>query len=843
MRKILRSFMVSLMFIAVVLMSAVGSYPVYADDGAPTDVPDGETVSESPDEGTVPDDAAEGAPVDTPAEGTVPDDAAEGAPVDAPAEGTVPDDAAEGTTDTSTVEAAPETPNGENQTAEEHAAVAEALQLVPEGTEVVVVVDGEIVSLATEAAAEAILTGDPIWCPGIPSAGGCTGPHSSFADLITELATGAFPGPGIIWVEGSYNPLLDNSPIVFNGLTLSTLANSNLTIQGGWTGDGAGTIAGSSTLDVPITITGWQGTVTLNNIIVSGTTGTGLTVTTTGNVNITDSQFNNNANGTGLRIISNGSIGLTNVNAYSNDTGAILDTTNGVGNISVTSSNFGNTGLGNTWTGLHAESGGAITLTTVVASDNGTNGAYLVAEGDITVTGSTFNENVHFNYPQDPGLHAISNGGNISLTNVTAYGNDYGAGAVLVTNNTGVINVAGGSQFNGNGTFGIQAQSQDGSITLDNITASLNAVKGAYLKSYGLGNIGINNNSSFVENGSYGIYAYTSQGAIDLDNVTVTGNNITDYGAVLKSYSGDISVTNSSFNSNTAAGLVIVTNGQVTLHDVIARQNGGNGAEVYSTYTYGCRCPGEVPTSTGVVSVEGGEFTNNGEYGLQVLPGTAGILQLSPTDPPYFGAIATGDNNALGDVLLDTTYVPGKCGPCICEKCCKPDGKHKKHVEVPFTGNPPILQDCEQFSGTTMELPSGTSANVGCPFTGYSNLEGLLEEDLPGELGAGTTFVDGINVSLTDLEGNPSPDGSTTITISFKLPTDGGSYSIQYWDPTLNDGAGGWVQMPLFEMGTSFPLNPDNPEDGRIINSGVQQIGDTLVVTVNFPGIFVLVSP
>ena len=116
-----------------------------------------------------------------------------------------------------------------------------------------------------------------------------------------------------------------------------------------------------------------------------------------------------------------------------------------------------------------------IELDNVEASYNGTNGAYLEAKGNITVTDSRFNNNVESNYPQDPGLYAKSNGGgNIALTNVTADGNVFGAGAVLNTSGTGAITVAGGTgHFNGNGTFGVQAHSGDGDITLDGIVASL----------------------------------------------------------------------------------------------------------------------------------------------------------------------------------------------------------------------------------------------------------------------------------------------------------------------------------------------------------------------------------
>lgn len=566
----------------------------------------------------------------------------------------------------------------------------------------------------------------------------------------------------------------------------------------------------------------------------NGLNGATLTSTDTndiGNVDVTQSQFNLNANGSGLDILADGNINLTDVNASDNRSGVVLDATDGVGAVTVGTSNF----TDNTSTGLHVESGSTIALTSVAASNNGTNGAYLDATGNINITNSTFNDNVHFNFPADPGLYANSNGGNITLLNVIADGNNYGAGGVLTTNNNGAIGVTGG-HFNGNGTFGIQAQTQNGNIILDGVTASLNLVKGAYLNSYGLGDVLINNNSVFVENGSYGIYAATSEGDINLDQVTVTGNNVTDYGAVLVTEDGGtVFVNNSAFTLNTTTGLEIASSGQVDLINVTADQNGGNAVEVYSTYAKSCRCADSKVVNV-QVNVDGGTFTNNGMYGLMVRPGPSGNLVF--VNPSIFSG------NGLGDYLLDLSE-PVECGKCSCDEETNPDeGKGPNIVDVPFTGGDPVRLDYENFSSTILRLPNGSSAQFIYPsFDGFGGLEGLLEENLPGRLGAGTNFIDGMHVSLTDGEGNLITDQDGTITIKFKLPEDShGRYSILYWDPTLNDGTGGWVQLPLFEAGTSFPLNPDDPEDGRTILSGVQQIGDTITATVNFPGIFILVA-
>ncbi|MBN1302934.1 MAG: right-handed parallel beta-helix repeat-containing protein [Anaerolineales bacterium] len=605
----------------------------------------------------------------------------------------------------------------------------------------------------------------------------------------------------------------------------------------------------------------------------------------TGNVAVSNSQFNQNSNGAGLSIFSDGNISLVNVLAQENRTGAQLDTTAGSGSVGVDNSNF----LDNTWSGLHVESGNNITLSDVAASGNGANGAYLIAEGNVSVTDSEFNDNVHTASPDDPGLY-VKSMGNITLTNVTANQNEYGAGVVLISQDTGNITVTNGV-FDENGTFGIQAKNGGGAITLDNVTANLNAQKGAYLTasgasainvtnsvfnsngSYGiyahsvdgdialtaveasyngvkgaylvasctcLGNIFVSD-SIFIENGAYNLYAVTNEGDITLDNVTVTGNNITTTGAYLRTENGgNVFVSNSTFELNAGAGLVIVASGEVTLDNVTADQNGGNGIEIYSTYTDDCLCPGEGPVSI-VVNVNNSFITNNGEYGLQVLPGPDGILNESGN---------TFTNNTLGDVLIDTLFTPENCPPCACGECCDPKPKVEPKdpviIEVPFEGADPVEQDCENTSGTILRLPDGSWIKVGCPYEGYSTLRGIEENDVPGNgLGAGTEFISGIVIGLTDENGNPLLNEDGGVTLNFKIPEDacGGSFSILYWDLTLNDGEGGWLELPLFEAGTIFPIDPDNPEDERLVLAGVEVVDGYVTVTVNFPGTFILVSP
>ncbi|MCJ7435127.1 MAG: hypothetical protein MUO77_16720, partial [Anaerolineales bacterium] len=274
MRNNSRSFMFFLMLIAVMLMSAVGSYPVYADEGTPADVSGEETVSEPADEGTpadvsaeesVSEPADEGTPADASGEETVSEPADEGT-ADVSGEETISQPADEGTADVSgeesvsqpadegtpadasTTEAAPEPSDvGEQVPAE---TVAEILEQVPEETDVIVVVDGVIEPMTTVVAAQAIATNDPWWCPGTgaPSnvlTGDCTtgagsGAYSAFTGtggLIAWMLTTATSG-GTIWIVDTYDSSTELSNITIDGSAwTNSVPTGFLTIQGGWDGN------------------------------------------------------------------------------------------------------------------------------------------------------------------------------------------------------------------------------------------------------------------------------------------------------------------------------------------------------------------------------------------------------------------------------------------------------------------------------------------------------------------------------------------------------------------------------------------------------------------------------
>jgi hypothetical protein len=165
----------------------------------------------------------------------------------------------------------------------------------------------------------------------------------------------------------------------------------------------------------------------------------------------------------------------------------------------------------------------------------------------------------------------------------------------------------------------------------------------------------------------------------------------------------------------------------------------------------------------------------------------------------------------------------------------------------------PVEQDCAEYSGTILVLPTDDRAILSCPGTGTFEVKELVESELPGDLPGGPTFVAAMEITLLDAEGNPIPviTNGGTITVAFKIPEDSrpnDRFAILYWDPAANDGAGDWFELPEYReiipgISTVFPLHADaDPDDMMRILAGTHSLGGYVKAEVNFPGVFVLIK-
>jgi Right handed beta helix region len=563
------------------------------------------------------------------------------------------------------------------------AATSTLMETVPTGTPVVVLdATSTPVPLATQAAADIIQTGDPIWCPAgaAPGVGinGCSATgYTSLQSLLKNLKANQPTQPGTIWIASSYQSSVNDSGITsftLNGNTnFSTMGNYALTLQGGWNGTSilGSNISGTSEFDgASITITNWKSDVTLKEIVISGvTSGDALTVKTSGNITLHNVKSNHNSGGVGAK----------------------LDNTSGSGtSITVASDSYGNSEFNsNGSNGLAAYSNGDVTLYDVTANGNTGSGVLLgnstnPIDGNIYVDTNSTNNISGSSYFGESGAGNGSNGlavyssGDITLYNVTANGNTGGNG-VLLGNSSNPIggniyvdtdssnDVSGSSTFgeagtgNGNGVAGLKVYA-NGDITLAAVIADNNTDSGVHLdNTTGTGTVTVDDStfgdSAATGNGQAGIRVY-SNGAITLTDVIADHNG--DSGARLDNTTGTgtVTVDDSTFGDSAAtgngqAGIRVYSNGAITLTDVIADGNADNGA-LLDNHTAATAQDITVSTSLGSIY---NDFSNNYHNGLKALSfGKIGLYNVEAYNNGWgSGAGGLGDGAYLKNAYLGGT--------------------------------------------------------------------------------------------------------------------------------------------------------------------------------------------
>ena len=702
----IRSFFLSLTIIAVLLFSAIGTTTAYADDDDTTETavtqtsggdsskedeeqtPDAEPsatvkpVVSSDEEATSTDAAGDGTPKETTpdAEPTATTEPV----VSSDEEATSTDPAADGTPKTNTqtattepvvtVDQGTDTPSSsaEESTTDTAAADTSILEQVPENTAVAVLnSDGQAQPLATAEAADAIaVASDPIWCPATqttptPGANGCTPSFTSFTDLLNELSNNptTYQGAGIIYVQqGQYNG--GESVIDFNSFNLSNISNSNLLVQGGWnTTTNVVDQNSTSNFNVPIIIGSstnpWGGSLTIDNIVVSDTSGTGLTIHTNGNVTISDSSFQRNR-----------------------DSGAVV---RAGGNVAIQNSHFDNPGTNRLQrTGLDIDSAGSVSLLDVIADGNREVGAVIVADGRVSI-GASFIGGTSFSgmksttttsCPGSPsqfcgfGLQ-VTTPDSIDLQGVVGNDNFLWGANLHAGQDVNIVD----SIFNANST-GVPTFIDDtglfvtagGSVSLNNVTANDNRLYGASIDA--VGDVSVNNSNFLNNNGvtvsGSGANHYdgiglqvNSDGAIFINNTNASGNSL--FGANLTA-AGDVAIANSIFSNTTTndataplgVGLSIVSGQNVFIDTVTLDGNQANGATIQATADVFLDFVTATNNGTNGVEVDaacthlnGGTFSGNGQYGLSLVNPALDLVT-----PPVFSG------NGLGDIF---PAAPGAC--------------------------------------------------------------------------------------------------------------------------------------------------------------------------------------
>ena len=425
-----------------------------------------------------------------------------------------------------------------------------------------------------------------------------TNPHSSgFGVYVDNTYSGTAVGQNVTltgtdvfnnnWLDGL--DIYSYGIIALNGVTASDNG------QGDYDGYGSGA---------------WLDNCNSKDGEITCQTVTPKTVTLTGN-----NQFSNNNGNDGLDVFSKGAITVNNVNADNNGNyGAFLenDFTGALGGVSVNNTavylpSFNDNGNN----GLEVYSLGTITVMDLDATGNNSgDGVYL---DNSNGSGNVSLGTAHVGWSNDlssnwvTGLEVYSNG-SVTLTNIEAENNGLyissptqseGDGVYIdnTSSTTGMgVTLIGTNTFEENGDSGLVVESH-GLITLANITADNNGYyNSTTFTPYGYGAY-IDNSSSTArmaitltgnnafENNILGGLWITSKGVITVNNVNADGNEYYDGAYLSNDYPGalgGVSVNNTaayspSFNTNGNNGLAVFSLGTITVMDLDATGNSGDG--------------------------------------------------------------------------------------------------------------------------------------------------------------------------------------------------------------------------------------------------------------------------
>ena len=341
------------------------------------------------------------------------------------------------------------------------------LSQVPDQTDIVVLDEnGVSVSLASQDAADALQSSDPVWCPAsvatpTPGLNGCSASYASITDLLTAMRTNpaSFSQDGTIFLEkpngqGFTTPLILDDSAGSLDTAYAALSLFNLSVIGGWNGDSPGTFSGQTTfgsqagnqgyISIGSSANPWVGNITLQNLHISGISdANAVTVyTTSGDITLSNVDVDNQSgnNYTAYLDTQTGDITVGDTSYFDgNNTGTNYNqgfhASSNSGAISITGTGTSPTfqdarGLGATNYNGATLSAPTVTLNNVMAQDNDGNGIYITNADVVTLN------NV------------------IGGVNQNGQGNGYSGVFVDGTGST-VVNITGGS-FNRNNRYGVE---------------------------------------------------------------------------------------------------------------------------------------------------------------------------------------------------------------------------------------------------------------------------------------------------------------------------------------------------------------------------------------------------
>lgn len=746
---------------------------------------------------------------------------------------------------------------------------------VSEETGVAVLMDGELEPLATQDAAQAVIEGDPIWCPvnedPNPGLNNCTNSFATLSLLVMHLETMDPDEPGVIWILAG-NDLSAPATIEIDGSNLSNMRNHALTLQGGWDGsvvDGSvlGNISNTTSIfSKPLLILDWNAAVTLNQITIENSASTGLYVDIDGKIILEEVvAVSNTGNGvelhtpedvtllgenrfednhlTGLYIVSGGDVSAEDILADGNlaGDGVYIDASGSVDILDISAADNGGTGVSLTGNGVYINSSGSFLK-------NQQTGLYIDSSGDVYLQDVIAEEN------GNSGI-LVTATSVIDLLDIVSTDNQ-GYGGYFYT--AADIYVSGHNIFNDNLASGFYAESTAGEIFAENISADRNGYIGTELFSFGDTYLDF---VDFAENDGSGIYIEAG-GNLFVEEITSVNNGLGGFwagGAEIFTDNDFFLYGSNQFNANRNFGLLVSAGGDVFVENIIASDNGTGGV----TYA-----PGAEFSLDGAFVLSGSNvFENNKGDGLYV--DSDGGIEI-------YNILSTGNDNS-GLLLISGGDAEVECGVVTGNSVPQIDASLSgalSLIGVDFGGNPDVnvgidpsrlslisngcftypsfpdsdpeddgggilypsgisydvpdplilryvtLDDgeladlsCDPYDATVLFLRNGDGVIVPCPITGSVQLHHLNNVPSLASPAGNVEVLSGIEVLVNggDLISSEMEQPNTVL---FVNPTalENGGYETSYWNGTE------WVYVTnqLMPYLTVFFVLPDDLTDQEL---------------------------
>lgn len=593
--------------------------------------------------------------------------------------------------------------------------------------------------------------GDSFWCPAgqpaVPGEGGCTAAFGSFTELLGFLLANEtdplYQQAGVIYVAiGDYSG--GETEINFNAFRFINLSQYDLALQGGWNPDAASIGPDDrTTFTIPVTIgvedNPWRGALVVSNINIHGV-----------------------AQQTALTLVSQSDVTVVNVQLTENNAG------------------------------LAVVAGGDVVLENVEANDNRSAGATIVADEDVSVADSTFNDN----------------GAILPNRTVVGYG-------VYIVN--------------------------DGDVSLRNVQADRNFLYGARIRTDGdlfIGQGDFSDNRAYTSScwSGYAVYGYglRVEKAANVTLIGVAANRNYLYGASIQS-NGWVLITDSSFSANrfdrssqkqVGYGLNVVSGSYVTLSGVRANDNSLYGAIIQAA--------GDVAVSTSEFSGHrlyscsnnyecGGGCTPYG-YGLKVVAGgNIYLYQVTADRNALYGASlkANGDVFVYDGSFSQNAFSANKTrvgygleiisGGTVGLTDVRADGNNLYGARVQAVGDVSVF-------GSSF---SGNQAYSGSSCSGYTAYGYGLQVTTSGSI-----HLDGVQANQNHLYGASLKAGAN-------VSVNNSSFSANAFGRSNTLQVGYGIKIV---SGGAVSLAGVQADDNRLFGADIQGVGDVSIAAASFSG-------